>query len=140
MKEETFIEPTVRDIRDLCRKHNIGRKVLLQSCAEATMYNDRNLDNKWIRRRRIKICAALDHHACSELQNRLQFKFPAHTIAVGPYLSGSNYTIPTRYTTIHIVLNKEKYRKLFPTKRVKLTIDEIARLAGCRPDEVTIVK
>lgn len=140
MKEETFIEPTVKDVRNICRKYELGRGGPRLSCADVTMYNDRNKDNKWFRRRRIKICASLDHLAMSLLQNRLQRKFPAHTIVVGPFLSQSLYTPPVRYTTIQIVLDKEKYRELFPTKRVKLTIDEIARLAGCRPDEVTIVK
>jgi hypothetical protein len=105
------------------------------------MYNDRNMDNERIRRRRIKICASLDHLSMSLLQNKLTRQFPAHTIVVGPYLPPSRWTARTwRYTTIQIVLDKAIYRELFPTKRVKLTIDEIAELAGCRPEEVTIVK
>ena len=140
MKEETFIEPTVKDVRHICRKYELGRGGPRLSCADVTMYNDRNMDNTRIRRRRIKICAALDHLAMSLLQNKLTRQFPAHTIVVGPYLGSTRYRIPPRYTTIQIVLDKEKYRELFPTKRVKLTIDEIAELAGCRPDEITIVK
>ena len=141
MKEETFIEPTLKDVRHICRKYELGRGGPRLSCADVTMYNDRNMDNARIRRRRIKICASLDHLAMSLLQNKLQAKFPAHTIVVGPYLPPSRWTANTwRYTTIQIVLDKEKYRELFPTKRVKLTIDEIAELAGCRPEEVTIVK
>ena len=140
MKEETFIEPTVKDVKDICRKYELGRGGFRLSCADVTMYNDRNMDNARARRRRIKICAALDHLAMSQLQNKLQAKFPAHAIVVGPYLGSSRWPVPPRYTTIQIVLDKERYRELFPTKRVKLTIDEIAELAGCRPDEVTIVK
>ena len=141
MKEETFIEPTVKDVRDICRKYELARRGPDLSCANVTMYNDRNMDNGRIRRRRIKICAALDHLAMSQLQRKLQDMFPAHTIAVGPYLKSSEYSGATwRYTTIQIVLDKEKYRGLFPTKSVKLTIDEIAELAGSRPNEVTIVK
>jgi hypothetical protein len=141
MKEEKFIEPTLKDVREICRKYELGRGGPRLSCGDATMYNDRNMDNGRIRRRRIKICTALDHLAMSQLQRTLQDMFPAHTIAVGPYLSSSEYSGATwRYTTIQIVLNKEKYRELYPTKRVKLTIDEIAQLAGCRSDEVTIVK
>lgn len=140
MKEETFIEPTVKNIRDICRKYELGRGGPRLSCADVTMYNDRNMDNAHIRRRRIKICASLDHLSMALLQNKLQAKFPAHTIAVGPYLDSSRYATTCRYTTIQIVLDKGIYRELFPTNRVKLTIDEIAELAGCRPDEVTIVK
>ena len=140
MKEETFNEPTVKDVRDICREYEIGRGGPRLSCGDVTMYNDRNMDNARIRRRRIKICASLDHLAMSLLQNKLQAKFPAHTIVVGPYLTSWRYTPPVRYTTIQIVLDKAKYRELYPTKRVKLTIDEIAGLAGCRPEEVTIVK
>jgi hypothetical protein len=27
MKEETFIEPTVKDVRDICRKYELGSKL-----------------------------------------------------------------------------------------------------------------
>ena len=140
MEKETFIEPTVKDVREICREYELGRGGLRLSCSERTMYNDRRRDDKWVRVRRIKILHALSHSEMAILQSKLIARFPAHQIVVGPYLGSSYGTSYYRYTTIQIVLDKEKYRSMYPTKKVTLTIDEIAQLAGCHPDEVTIVK
>ena len=57
MKEETLIESTVKNIRDICRKYELGRGGPRLSCSDVTMYNYRNKDNSHIRRMRIQICA-----------------------------------------------------------------------------------
>jgi len=135
-----YNEPTIKDVREILLSIGTDRSKFASECR---MYNDRGRDNEFNRFRRIKICDALNEFDMGYLSSMLHERFPAHEFAVGHYLAEPLGGRCLRYTTIQIVLFKGKYRDYFPEefkKEVTLTIEDIAELAGCRPDEVKIVK
>jgi hypothetical protein len=130
-----YIDPTIRDIKNICAARNIP------IFSWRGLYNDKHKSGNT---RRIKLGGRISWKQMELLEMELSARFPAHVFAVGnhpswhgPYRRDSGIV----RTVIYIKRNNELYDEFFPERReVVLTLDEIAKLAGCNVSDLKIVK
>lgn len=128
-----YIDPTVRDLRAICKSLNIDLNVIIWR-----IYNDRRGENG----RRIKLPMKLTFNQMSLIERELTKKFPAHKFAIGNIMWNCHYFRDSRkvVTAIHIFRDNELYDELFPEpKEVFLTLDAIAKQFNVDPSQLRIV-